>query len=133
MKLSEMLKDTLPLQAGETEEQFAARVERLEVERTLRQERMAAEAQEAERARLAKIEADRIQAREEEERVKKAVLAAAERKMLRDKAHRAKVIATAVAHIAAQVNVGDGAEHIARQIIAAIAAGKIPAVTISFL
>ena len=30
MKLSEMLKDTLPLQAGETEEQFVARVSRLE-------------------------------------------------------------------------------------------------------
>ena len=30
MKLSEMLKETLPLQTGETEEQFVARVERLE-------------------------------------------------------------------------------------------------------
>ena len=118
------------IRAEHDEERRKAAILLAEAEQQLRDERAAVEAREA-----AKLEADRSAAVEAERKQ------AADRKILRDKTHRAKVIAVAVAHIAVLLH-GSGtaavlssadAEQLARTIITAIEAGKIPAVTINFL
>ena len=113
------------IQAEHAEETRRAAVAIAAVEQQLKDERATFEA-------VAEERRNEITRAENE----KATREAAERKMLSDKAHRAKVIAYAVASLikcATNSETPNLTEAQARTVIAAIVAGKIPAVTINFL